>query len=86
MRVEFRHGVPKECIKWLWDKVGEGNLVHAVVEPNIRAIPKETDAWFYERIAKPKIPKAFGDDPFTYMPTVTVKDDALGILFALRWS
>ena len=71
--------------KWLWNNVGEGNLVHSPIEPNIRAIPKETDVWFYERVKKPVTPYAFGDEPFEYVPTITIKDPKMATLFALRW-
>ena len=82
MRVEFRQGVPDECVEWLWAYVGPGNLVPAA--------HKDTSfneySWFYERITKPINPNAFGDDPFEYVPTITVNDEKLAMLFMLRWS
>lgn len=89
MRVEFRHGVPKECIDWLWDNVGSGNIsphfeTLPTSDPNL--LEHDWHLWKYERIAKPITPQAFDDDPFEYVPTITVNDDVLGTLFALRWS
>lgn len=82
MRVEFRQGVPDRCVEWLWDNVGPGNLVPGA--------HKDTSfseyAWFYERIANPITPEAFSDDPFEYVPTVTVKDEKMAMIFVLRWS
>ena len=83
MRVEFRQGVPNEVIKWLWDNVGEGNVIHSVIEPtNHRRDPKEDDGWLYERVGIPnKNPNIEG----SYVPTITVKDPKLATWFVLRW-
>lgn len=87
MRVEFNQGVPKECIDWLWRNVGDGNVIHSAVGNNIRRERQATDAWFYERVeveirsADPKY-----DSNTRYVPTITVKDEKLATLFALRWS
>lgn len=87
VRVEFNQGVPDECIKWLWANVGEGNIMFSPIEPNIRREPKNTDAWFYERIkveVRSTNPKH--DSNIKYVPTISVKDEKLAILFMLRWS
>ena len=83
MRVEFRQGVPHECVEWLWRNIGSGNVsrIHSIPYRT----PNENDAWFYERIAKPISPNAFSDDPFECVPTITVKDEKLAMLFILRW-
>ena len=94
MRVEFRQGVPDGCIKWLQDNVGEGNIyVHDrpgcfdVRNVNARIPPTDKfDAWFYERIVTYINPQPFGDDSVEYTPTITVKDEKLAMLFALKWA
>jgi len=78
MKVEFRQGVPDGCVEWLYENVGRGNMT------NIK--DSAACAWFYERITVPVHPEAFGDDPFEYVPTITVKDPKLATWFALRWS
>lgn len=83
MRIEFRQGVPEGCVIWLWDNVGSGNLHRRGAALFVR---KETDLWFYERIKKAIVPHTFSDDPFEYVPTITVKDEKLAMLFSLRWS
>ena len=81
MRVEFRHGVPKECIAWLWEHVGHGNVVHTPDNSKIRGnYIEERDRWFYERIEKP-----VAGELFQYVPTITVIDPELALVFALRW-
>lgn len=75
MRVEFNHGVPIECIDWLWANVGPGN----VVPSDSKGIDFRAErAWFYERTLGP-------DWGLTKSGAITVKDEKLGTLFALRW-
>ena len=75
MRLEFRQGVPKGCIEWLWENVGRGNITGIANSANY--------AWFYERV---QIPSPIGyTDPW-FVPTITVKDPKLATLFVLRWS
>ena len=81
MKVEFRQGVPRGCIEWLWNNVGPGN-----VEPRGDPGIDWGDAWKYERVTKPINPQAFGDDPFEYVPTITVKDPKQAVIFALKWA
>lgn len=89
MRVEFNQGVSQECIDWLWENVGQGNVQPKVTGP-LRTFPTaEHDAWFYERVIVYPQP----EDPFVpsekfpkYVPTVTVKDPKLATWFVLRWS
>ena len=86
MRVEFKQGVPKECIAWLWDNVGSGNVKH---EPNGTSIRgnyiEDRDLWFFERIEKITLNERFYPD-VSYVPTITVTDPRLATLIALRWS
>ena len=72
MRVEFRQGVPEGCTEWLNKNVGKGN------RPNIED-SAEYD-WFYSREMLP------GDVGVYYVPSITVKDPKLAMLFVLRWS
>ena len=82
MRFEFNQGVPPDCIEWLWNNVGPGNI-----EP--RGDFFDTcwgDAWFYERVEK-KVTSADPsmDSNVWYVPVITVKDEKKAMLFALRW-
>ena len=88
MRVEFRQGVPDGCARWLQENVGPGNIEEDINGKRTRqsTIDMPEYAWFYERITVPVHPEAFGDDPFEYVPTITVKDPKLATWFALRWS
>lgn len=90
MRVEFNQGVSDEVIKWLWDNVGEGNVIHSVIEPtNRRRDPKEDDGWFYKRERQYPQPNDLFDprEKFPkYVPTITVKDPKLATWFVLRWT
>ena len=81
MRVEFNQGVPEGCIEWLYNNVGRGNMTSLHDSPNY--------AWFYKRErVYPQPHETFdGFDPAPkYVPTITVKDPKLAILFILRWS
>lgn len=83
MTFEFNQGVPKECVKWLWDNIGEGNVIYCADDSNLRRDPLDSDAWFYRRVFVPHA------DPMTegcYVPTITIKDPKMATLFALRWS
>ena len=75
MRVEFNQGVPSECIEWLYENVGRGNM-------NVTEDGADY-AWFYERVS---IPVPIGDAEPYHVPTITVKDPKLATWFALRWS
>lgn len=76
MRVEFRQGVPEGCTEWLNTHVGRGNMTD---------IKDGHDyAWFYERISIPVPMHEFGE--YRCIPTITVKDEQLAVLFILRWS
>ena len=81
MRVEFNQGVPKECIEWLYENVGRGNITN---------IEDSADyAWFYRRErVYPQGHEAFEGFNLApkYVPTITVKDPKLATWFALRWS
>ena len=72
MRVEFRQGVPEGCTEWLNKNVGKGNITSIYDSA-------EYD-WFYSRITLP------GEAEPNYVPTITVKDPKLAMLFVLRWS
>jgi len=87
MRVEFNQGVPKECIDWLWRNVGDGNVIHSAVGSNIRRERQATDVWFYERISY-EIPSTSPnhDSGTRHVPTITIYDEKLATIFALRWA
>ena len=79
MRVEFNQGVPSECIEWLYENVGRGNM--NVIEDGADY------AWLYERVeVEIKSTSDDEDSNIKYVPTITVKDPKLATWFALRWS
>lgn len=87
MRVEFRQGVPQECIDWLWQNVGQGNVQPKMTGPLRTFAPCDIDAWKYERITilnEPDDPKYFSSE--SHVPTITVYDEKKAVMFALRWS
>lgn len=75
MRVEFRQGVPEGCTEWLNKHVGRGNMTDINDSPDY--------AWFYERVS---MPVPIGDAEPYHVPTITVKDPKLAMIFVLRWS
>ena len=85
MKFEFNQGMPAGCFNWLRANVGLGNIE----EINGRTQQWTTDlpeyAWFYERIKKPVRLETVYDDPWKYVPTVTIKEPKLATLFALTW-
>lgn len=87
MRVEFNQGVPQECVDWLWENVGPGNIYPNVTGP-LRTFPTaESDAWVYERMeVEIKSTDPSQDSNVRYVPTITVKDEKLAMLFMLRWA
>lgn len=87
MKFEFNQGVPSECIKWLWENVGEGNVIHSPIKPhNIRYGRLPTDDWYYERVVY-EIPSdsARFDSGVRHVPTIFIEDEKKAMLFALRW-
>ena len=88
MRIEFWQGVPDGCITWLWENAGPGNVKHSTIESSIRREGQEGDAWFYKRErVYPQGHEAFDPNfPWKYVPTITVKDPKLAIMFVLRWA
>ena len=81
MRVEFNQGVPPECIEWLYENVGRGNHYGYGVEDSADY------AWLYERVeVEIKSTSDDEDSNIKYVPTITVKDPKLAMLFVLRWS
>lgn len=79
MRVEFNQGVPSECIEWLYENVGRGNM--NVIEDGADY------AWLYERVeVEIKSTSDDEDSNIKYVPTITVKDPKLATWFALRWT
>jgi len=72
MTLEFRQGVPEGCTEWLNKNVGKGNITSIYDSA-------EYD-WFYSRITLSE------DVNPHYVPTITVKDPKLAMLFVLRWS
>ena len=79
MTLEFRQGVPEGCTAWLNKNVGRGNITSIYDSA-------EYD-WFYERVEQ-EIPSTDPsmDSNVRYVPTITVKDPKLAMLFVLRWS
>ena len=75
MRVEFHQGVPEGCVEWLYENVGRGNMTDINDSPDY--------AWFYERVS---MPVPIGDAEPYHVPTITVKDPKLAMIFVLRWS
>ena len=90
MKVEFNQGVPEGCIEWLCKNVGEGNVtIDGFRTPKDRErwnIDRPEYDWFFERIEVP-IPSTNPsmDSNSRYVPTITVKDEKMAMLFALRW-
>lgn len=86
MRVEFNQGVPQGCIQWLWKNVGPGNIEHRG-DCGKAFAACWGDAWFYERIEQviPSTDPSM-DSNVRCIPTITVKDPKLAMLFVLRWS
>lgn len=86
MRFEFNQGVPDGCISWLWDNVGEGNVIRSTIESSIRHERRDSDNWYYERMMY-EIPSTNPsmDSNARYVPTITIKDEKKAMLFALRW-
>ena len=79
MRVEFNQGVPPECIEWLYENVGRGNM--NIIDDG------DDHAWFFERVEiEIKSTDPTHDSNVKYVPTITVKDPKLATLFALRWA
>lgn len=84
MRVEFNQGIPEGCTQWLRENVGIGNIEEDAAGKKqvwLNDIPEYT--WFYERIEKSA---TVYDAPIYYVPTITVKDEKLAMLFMLRWT
>jgi hypothetical protein len=82
MRIEFHQGVPEGCTEWLNKHVGKGNTTDIYDSADY--------AWFYRRErVYPQSHEVF--DPREhfgpkYVPTITIKDPKLAVMFALRWS
>lgn len=86
MRFEFNQGVPKGCVEWLWNNVGNGNRDKLNKEAIIYGIDNSEYGWFYERIEQEiKSSDPNSDSNIKYVPTITIKDEKKAILFALRW-
>ena len=85
MRFEFNQGVPKGCIEWLHENVGNGNITfdgfRKTRDGERWNIDKPEYDWFFERIDE--------REPLSmisrYIPTITVKDEKMATMFALRW-
>lgn len=80
MRFEFNQGVPQGCTEWLWNNVGPGNIGRG---QGVRNYTQDGDQWFYERVS---IPVPLGDAEPHHVPTITIKDEKLAVLFILRWT
>lgn len=86
MKFEFNQGVPDTCVQWLWDNVGEGNVIHSPIESSIRHERRDSDVWYYERMMY-EIPSndPSKDSGTRYVPTIFIEDEKKAMLFALRW-
>jgi hypothetical protein len=86
MKFEFNQGVPRECIKWLWENVGEGNIILSTPESNTRRERLDTDVWYYERMIY-EIPSndPSKDSGSRHVPTIFIENEEHAIMFALRW-
>ena len=83
MNFEFNQGVPDECIEWLWDNVGPGNLVPG----KYKDVNFAYYSWFYKRVTH----EISSDDPkhdsnSRHVPTIFIEDEKKAMLFALRWA
>jgi hypothetical protein len=84
VRVEFPKGVPAGCTQWLRENVGIGNIEDGYANTPLHWVHDNPDyAWFYKREA---LVLSEHDDSIKYVPTITVKDPELAMLFVLRWS
>ena len=91
MRVLFPQGIPAGCTQWLRENVGIGNIAQDGNRPPGWRTDMPEYAWFYERVKMPTSPHVFGehifdDNPWKYVPTITIKVPELATLFALRWA
>lgn len=89
MRVEFNQGVPDGCARWLQENVGPGNIEEDVTGNRTRrsTIDMPEYAWFYERVeVEIKSTSDDEDSNIKYVPTITIKDPKLAMIFVLRWS
>lgn len=88
MKFEFNQGVHRDCIKWLWENVGPGNVKvdFSPLEPNIRRERTTDDNWFYERVQY-EIPSTdpSQDSGSRHVPTIFIENEQKAMLFALRW-
>lgn len=88
MKFEFNQGVPDGCARWLRENVGPGNIEEDINGKRTRQsmIDMPEYAWFYERVeVEIKSTSDDEDSNIKYVPTITVKDPKLAMLFVLRW-
>ena len=82
MRVEFNQGVPDDAVKWLRENVGPGKIRY----DDDRDSPDQCAyGWYYQRISKLGEPQGLTQEIY-HVPTITVKDPELALIFALKWS
>lgn len=89
MRFEFNQGVPDGCAQWLQENVGPGNIEEDINGKRTRqsTIDMPEYDWFYERVEVEIVSTNPNEVSNTkYVPTITVKDPKLAMLFMLRWS
>lgn len=86
MKFEFNQGVPKECIRWLWENVGQGNVIPSPIGSNIRRERQASDVWYYERMTY-EIPSTNPkhDSGTRHVPTIFIENEKHATMFALRW-
>ena len=82
MKLEFPRGVPESCYQWLRENVGKGNITSIYDSAEYdwfhrreRVYPQGHEVFHPGALETPK-----------YVPTITVKDPKLAMLFVLKWS
>jgi hypothetical protein len=86
MKIEFNQGVPRECIKWLWENVGKGNVNYSQTASGwVRREGQAGDDWYYERMQYEITDPDLGSGT-RHVPTIFIEDEKKAVLFSLRWT
>ena len=81
---------PEGCIEWLCKNVGNGNVTidgfRKTKDGERWNIDKPEYDWFFESVEH-EIPATnpYMDSNTRQVPTITVKDEKMAMLFVLRW-
>lgn len=83
MRIEFNNGVPVECVNWLFENIGQGN-----VDPVTERVlcTRVDDKWCFRRV---EVQDKVNPNKTWRIPTIFIfsdRFDALGAYIALRWA